>query len=143
MPSPMLYNRIFGMGGVKRKKPISVLWIPALLLIQVAAYVLLHNTNYYIYAPIAIAMALVAATIFAKIKNRLVMRVARSLGTVSLESYLSNVVLIDVVSLVPAFSLSVGINKGNYLYYATVVLLTVIFAYVVSAVSNKIIKRIH
>jgi surface polysaccharide O-acyltransferase-like enzyme len=125
--------------GVKKRRTIFPFWIILLLFFQVVIYVLLHNTNYYIYAPLAVTAALIMATLFHFAKAAWLRRMCVRLGRISLESYLCNVVLIDVISLIPLFLSTDSINRGNYLYYGVVIILTVAGAHLVSWVSKHVI----
>lgn len=113
-----------------------------IIVLQIAVYVLLHNTNYYIYAPLAIATTLILAAVFKSVKGFIVQRLCASLGRVSLESYLCNVVLIDIISLIPVFRSAESINRGNYLYYGVIIVLTIAGAYLVSWTSKHVIKHL-
>ena len=64
------------------------------------------------------------------------------LGTISLESYLTNTTLPSYVKMIPWHHLSIDINFGNYLGYGIVIIGGLIWAYLIHKLSAVIIKII-
>ena len=64
------------------------------------------------------------------------------LGTISLESYLTNTTLPSYVKMIPCHHLSIDINFGNYLGYGIVIIGGLIWAYLIHKLSAVIIKII-
>ena len=65
------------------------------------------------------------------------------LGTISLESYLTNTTLPSYVKMIPWDSFSIDINKGNYFGYIIVIVGGLLWAYLIHRASNIIIKKLR
>lgn len=127
---------------VMQKRHISWMWIAMLAIVQFVLYFTPLRSYLYTYGILAIVLSLCICNGFQLIKCGIAKRALSSIGGVSLESYILNVVLIDLASLINRNMSDIKMNYGNYLSYGLVMVFGVISAYYVRFITCRITERI-
>lgn len=125
---------------VSEKKHISaILWVILPLVMYVACR-LAHGLDWFPRSLLLVVpFMLMAAFCFDKV-GKIIKAPFQSMGKISLESYMANVMLPTVFALVPWTQNGVNYNVGNRLLYLCVIVLGILIAYLVHNLSQPIIK---
>lgn len=145
----VLYNIQFAMSRVpsfiigmslgqscKEGKGISAYWIVVLLIIYVVFRISFRSFNVaYLTVPIITCLLIAICCLCEKYS---VYAFLTFMGTISLESYLTNITLNKLCQAIIPSHISSPIFYGRYLEYAIVIVLGIVAAYLVNMLSKKI-----
>lgn len=124
---------------VKQNIKINTLLI---LILSISSYLIIHQINANIFALWCIvpAILIVIATCFDYIKDSVVFKFISWLGILSLESYLANIYLCEVIKDVVNRIGYCSLFYGHYLEYLCIILLGIIIAILINKISALIIN---
>lgn len=126
--------------GCKENKTLNILWIALLALAFVLLRLLIKCNNVgWLLSP----LVLLVVTIVTKwiCQNKVVDKCLVFMGKISLESYLINITLNTLLSLIITSFFTSTIFYGKYLQYSIVIFLGIYLAYVVYLNSQKVLMK--
>lgn len=128
---------------VLESKEINWAWVIGALIAYFAILPFYKNLHVSSNWMMIFSGSVILVILINKIRGTLINRCLIFLGTISLESYLANIYLPVVLRKVGFMNYLNNYDKGNYLYYAIVILAGLVIATWGHQISNKILKVIR
>lgn len=133
-------------GDIKEGKRISVLWMIVLpFVLYIILYVLNHwfGCNFSLFWLQGIPVMTIAVLVLSKLNTSKFNTVLAFLGTISLESYATNVLVLPRMKSWSWSVADIDLNPGNWTFYIIGTVICLIVSVIVNRVSKMLINKIQ
>ncbi len=133
-------------GDIKESKHISVQWMIVLpLVLYIILYILNHRfgCNFSLFWLQGIPVMTIAVLVLSKLNTSKLNTVLAFLGTISLESYATNVLVLPRMKSWSWSVADIDLNPGNWTFYIIGTVICLIVSMIVNRVSKMLINKIQ